>query len=155
MLRRRGSRCRRRVCSPTGCLPVTKGSVAPSGAPLPGYGLVLLNRQPVKPEHNSPCGATECGATVHNRAATEYLDGNVTFGVVDASDTRDIGQVDALTPKPGGRCDRFLSPLYSQPLELGFRLCGDGAARQRCENDTMQGAGRTRVATLEVSLPLR
>ena len=41
-----------------------------------------------------------CGGTVHNRAATEYLDGNVTFGGVDTSDTRDIGRPDALTPQP-------------------------------------------------------
>ena len=40
-----------------------------------------------------------CGGTVHNRAATEYLDGNVTFGGVDTSDTRDIGRRDALTPQ--------------------------------------------------------
>ena len=69
-----------------------------------------------------------CGGTVHNRAATEYLDGNVTFGFVDTSDTRDIGLADALNPYPGGRSGRFLSYLYGQPLELGFLVCGDGAA---------------------------
>ena len=41
-----------------------------------------------------------CGGTVHNGAATEYLDGNVTFGFVDTSDTRDIRRPDALTPQP-------------------------------------------------------
>ena len=53
---------------------------------------------------------------------------NVTFGFVDTSDTRDIGLADALTPNPGGRSSRFLSYLYGQPLELGFLVCGDGAA---------------------------
>ena len=28
----------------------------------------------------------------------------------------------------GGRSGRFLSYLYGQPLELGFLVCGDGAA---------------------------
>ena len=53
---------------------------------------------------------------------------NVTFGFVDTSDTRDIGLADALTPYPGGRSGRFLSYPYGQPLELGFLVCGDGAA---------------------------
>ena len=41
-----------------------------------------------------------CGGAVHNRASTEYLDENVTFGFADTSDTRDIGRPDALTPQP-------------------------------------------------------
>ena len=68
------------------------------------------------------------GVTIHNRALTEYMDENVTFGFVDASDTRDIGRADALTPSLGGRCDRSLSHLYCQPLELGFLGRGGGAA---------------------------
>ena len=68
------------------------------------------------------------GVTIHNRASTEYMDENVTFGFVDASDTRDIGRADALTPYLGGRCDRSLSHLYCQPLELGLLERGGGAA---------------------------
>ena len=68
------------------------------------------------------------GVTIHNRASTEYMDENVTFGFTDASDTRDIGRADALTPYLGGRCDRSLSHLYCQPLELGLLERGGGAA---------------------------
>ena len=69
--------------------------------------------------------------TIHNRALTEYMDENVTFGFVDASDTRDIGRADALTPDlGGGRCDRSLSHLYCQPLELGLLERGGGAAQK-------------------------
>ena len=68
------------------------------------------------------------GVTIHNRASTEYMGENVTFGLVDTSDTRDIGRADALTPNLRGRSGRFLSYLYGQPLELGFLVCGDGAA---------------------------
>ena len=55
--------------------------------------------------------------TVHNRASTEYMGENVTFGFVDASDTRDIGRADALTPNLGGRCDRSFSHIYRATLE--------------------------------------
>ena len=45
----------------------------------------LLNRNTI------PCVEPRaCGGTVHNRASTEYMGENVTFGFVDTSDTRDI-----------------------------------------------------------------
>ena len=70
----------------------------------------LLNRNII------PCVEPRaCGATVHNRASTEYMGENVTFGFVGTSDTRDIGRADALTPYPGGRCDRSFPTCTANP----------------------------------------
>ena len=117
------------------------GSAAPPGAYLLPRGVSPLAGRPslatgwsssignLLNQNIIPCvEPLACGVTVHNRASTEYMGENVTFGFVDTSDTRDIGLADALNPYPGGRSGRFLSYLYGQPLELGFLVCGDGAA---------------------------
>ena len=97
---------------------------------LPGYGPVLLNRQPVKPEHNSLRGATGkwCDGSqqgvdrVHGRERNLRIcrhwghQGHRAGGRSNSIFGREMRQI--------------LSHLYSQPLELGI-LVAAVAVQQR------------------------
>ena len=67
---------------PAGRLPVTKEMGVISVTPLSGYGLALLDRLPVKPDHK-PCAVPRRVAGGFSYGmSSEYMDQDVTFGFV-------------------------------------------------------------------------